>query len=285
MKSPFRPVAEAIERVEGLDPVADAVQSAVRPFVPPGPLKDLLSGTWLGHPVHPMLTDVTVGSWTSSFLLDVLGGEEMEGEADLLLGLGCLSALPTAAAGLSDWLDTRGPARRVGLVHAAGNLLALGLYTTAFLARRRGRRGSGTFLAMLGGGVASFTAYLGGHLSFGQGVGVAETAFETRPSDWTDVLGEGDLAEGEPKRVLAAGAPVMLYRAAGSIHAIGDRCTHRGCSLSDGAVDDDLVVTCPCHGSRFRLEEGSIVRGPATAPQPAYEARARAGRIEVRPPG
>jgi nitrite reductase/ring-hydroxylating ferredoxin subunit/uncharacterized membrane protein len=274
-------VAERIERFEALDAVAEPLQSGVRSVVPQeSPLKDLLSGTWLGHPVHPPLTDVVVGTWTSALLLDLLGGKRGRQAADRLVGAGILAALPTAAAGLSDWAELRGGTRRVGTVHATGNVSALVLHTLSWSARRRGQRGRGLALSALGYGVATFSAWLGGHLSFGRGVGVNQTAFEDAPPDWTPVL---DAARLEDRTLIGAradGVGVLLVRKDGRTYALADRCSHRGCSLHEGQLRDD-TVTCPCHGSTFGLD-GSVVKGPATAPQPTFDVRTMNGKIEVR---
>src|SRR5207245_2667908 len=116
-----------IEQAEALDGPAGAVANVVKKLVPPGVVKDALSGTWLGHPLHPFLTDFVIGSWTSALLLDVVGGEDAQGGADRLVGAGIVAALPTAISGASDWADCIGKERRVGLVHATANYLALGL--------------------------------------------------------------------------------------------------------------------------------------------------------------
>src|SRR5919108_6258431 len=126
-------VARQIEQLELLDPVSEPLQKAVRRAVPQeSQLKDLLSGTWLGHPLHPPLTDVVIGAWTSALLLDLLGGDRAEEAADRLVATGILAAVPTAAAGLSDWAELRGGSRRVGSVHAVGNTSALLLHTLSW---------------------------------------------------------------------------------------------------------------------------------------------------------
>jgi nitrite reductase/ring-hydroxylating ferredoxin subunit len=274
-------VAEKIETLSALDAVAEPLQQAVRAVIPNrSKAKDALSGTWLGHPVHPPLTDLVVGSWTSALLLDLLGGEGAEDAAERLVGVGVLAALPTALAGLSDWADVRGGSRRVGTLHAIGNTTALTLHVLSWFARRSGNRSGGILLSGLGVGAASFSAWLGGHLAFGRGVGVNETAFDSAPTEWTAVLDEHELEDGALVGVHLASTPLLLVRRGDQLHALDDRCSHRGCSLHEGKLEDDLVV-CRCHGSTFRLD-GSIVRGPATAPQPRYDVRANDGRIEIR---
>jgi nitrite reductase/ring-hydroxylating ferredoxin subunit/uncharacterized membrane protein len=276
-------IAERLERLTALDTVAEPLQDGVRALVPQGtPAKDLLSGTWLGHPLHPLLTDVVVGTWTSAAVLDLLGGDGTEQAAEDLIGVGILAALPTAMSGLADWADVRGGPRRVGLVHALGNTTALVLHIASWRARRRGSPEEGRGLSAAGMVVAGCSAWLGGHLSFGRGIGVNQTAFESPPEDWTAVADDGDVADGALVRVVAGETGILLVRRDGELHAMLDRCSHRGCSLAKGSLDDG-VVTCPCHGSRFALD-GTLVRGPATAPQPSLEVRVSGGKIEVRRP-
>src|SRR4051812_18621764 len=162
-------VAERIERIEAIDAAAGRLQEVARAAIPEHTkLKDALSGTWLGHPLHPPLTDVVIGTWTSALLLDVVGGAEGEAPADTLVGVGVVAAVPTALAGLSDWAELLGKSRRVGAVHAVGNATALLLQVASLVARRRGGRRRGVALSALGYGVATCSAWLGGHLSFGR---------------------------------------------------------------------------------------------------------------------
>jgi nitrite reductase/ring-hydroxylating ferredoxin subunit len=281
MTSPFRAIPETIQRLKQIDAVSEPVSKAVSDVLPPGRVKDVLAGTWLGHPVHPMLTDVVVGAWTSAFALDAIGGERTEQAADTLVGLGVLSAVPTALTGLADWVDTWGPTGRVGTVHAVGNLAAASVYGLSWIARKRGARGLGVALGMLGMGIASGTAYLGGHLVFGKGVGVDASVFDHGPKKWTAVADETDLPAQGALAVKAGDTEIALFRQDGWICAIAERCTHRGAPLHKGEVAEGRV-TCPWHGSQFDVCSGSVLRGPATAPQQAYETRVQDGKIEVR---
>jgi len=274
-------LAETIERLDQLDAVAEPLQQAAKAAVPEGSwLKDALSGTWLGHPLHPPLTDVVVGAWTSALLLDLFGGEDAEAGADALVGAGILAAVPTALSGLSDWSDVRGGSRRVGTVHALGNTTALVLHLLSWLARRGGGRGRARLLSGAGFAIASFSAWLGGHLSFGKGIGVNQTAFDSAPADWTPVLDADELHDGALTAAAAGTTPVLLLRRGEQVHALDDRCSHRGCPLHEGTLDGD-TITCGCHGSTFRLD-GSVVNGPATAPQPRFDARLSDGKVEIR---
>lgn len=286
----LRTLAQQVERIEALDRPAEQVAGLLQPYLTRRPWKDVLSGTWVGHPLHPILTDVVIGSWISAGFLDVFPTRASSKAADKLILLGCAAALPTAAAGATDWLDVGGKQKRVGLAHAAGNVTALILYFWSWLARKRGKRLRGMALSTLGAGVSVASAFLGGHLSFGMGVGVNQTSFEgdyydNEPADWTAVAEESALQGLRTGKGTVGSAPngmrFFLYREDGRLYALSNRCSHRGCALHTGRVRDGNV-NCPCHGSSFRLEDGSVVRGPATSPQPAFDVRVMDGRIEVR---
>ncbi|MDQ4145046.1 MAG: Rieske (2Fe-2S) protein [Actinomycetota bacterium] len=282
MNSPFLQFAQRIEKMASLDGIGSAIQKVVARAIPQeSTLKDLLSGTWLGHPLHPLLTDVVVGAWTSAFFLDLLPDERAAQGAEDLIAIGNLAALPTAAAGLSDWAELFGEQRRLGSVHAAGNVTALSLQTLSWLSRRSGKRGRGKLLSLAAMGAAVASAYLGGHISFATGVGVNRTAFEEGPEEWTPVIALDDLPEESLVGAKANDVPVALYKKGNEIYALSDTCPHRGCQLHDGWITDG-TVTCPCHGSAFRLADGGLVKGPATVPAPSYETRLREGRVELR---
>ncbi|MEV5829152.1 Rieske (2Fe-2S) protein [Spirillospora sp. NPDC052242] len=269
--------------MEALDGVAKPVSKAAGRAVRPRAIRNLLSGTSLGHPLHPALTDVTIGAWNMAALLDAIGGRAAEPAADLLVKVGIVSAVPTALTGANDWSDTLGAERRVGLVHAMANSTALSLFVASMVMRGRGNRRAGRALGYAGAGVLGIGGYLGGHLSFVQGVNVNRTAWQQDPEAWTPLLDDADLAEGAPRRVEADGTPILLYRDGGRVFALAATCTHMGGPLDEGSFEDGCV-TCPWHGSTFRLEDGGIVRGPASSPEPCYETRIQDGRIEVRVP-
>lgn len=279
----FHALAERVGRIGSLDRVAKPLADQVGRLVRQGTLKDLLSGTWLGHPLHPMLTDIPIGSFTSATLVDFLGGRRGEQAADALVAVGLASAVPTAAAGASDWSDTYGPDQRTGLVHAGFNIVGLVFYGLSLMARRRGDRGRGKLLALAGMSTMTAGGYLGGYLSFSRGVGVNHAFLEHPPGDWTAVADDSDVLEGKAIRVDAGGASVLLCRTDGAILAIGSRCSHAGGPLEDGEVDAEAcTVQCPWHQSVFRLQDGSVVHGPATVPQTAYDVRVQNGTVEVR---
>ena len=274
---------EAIAGIEALD-ASEPVAKKIRGLIPGGPVKDALSGTWLGHALHPLLTDTVIGTWTSALILDAIGGRGAEDAADKLIAVGLAAYGPTAITGASDWADTTvgdPHARRVGAVHAVTNGTAFTLMSASLRARRKGSRGRGKALAAAAGGMLAFGGHLGGHLSYVMGVGVDQTAFDPGPSEWTQALAAAELGEGDRTCVRVGETPVLLVRKAGRVLALHNRCMHRGGPLDEGDFGDG-TVTCPWHGSVFRLEDGAVEQGPATAPQPAYETREVDGRIEIR---
>jgi nitrite reductase/ring-hydroxylating ferredoxin subunit/uncharacterized membrane protein len=267
---------DRIERFDKLDGVAEYLVSRLGALVPSGPVEDLLSGTPLGHPAHPMLVAVPIGAWSTASVLDLTGGDARTTRA--VVATGTLAALPTAATGLADWLTTSGPERRVGLVHAAVNSGALALQVASWSARRRSRL-RGAALSAVALGLTAASGWLGGHLAYALGVGVDTTAFQHLPTEWTDVCGEDEVAD-TPAGHVVAGVPIVVLRAGSDLVAMADRCTHRGGPLHDGTLENGCI-TCPWHASTFDTR-GAVVSGPATRPQPTLDVRILAGRVQVR---
>ena len=270
-----------LEEAEALDQPAEAVVAVVGPATRPRLVKNALSGTWLGHRFHPLMVPLPIGFWSGALLFDLVATRRARWAADVLVGAGIAAAVPTAAAGLSDWADAEPEGRRVGLVHAGCNTLALVCYSASLAARLLGRRKAGVGLGLAGATAISVGGYLGGHLSYVLGVGVERRRFAGGPKEWTAVLDAGELAEATPRVVRAGDADVLLYREGGRLHALWASCTHEGGPLAEGTFADGCV-TCPWHGSTFRLADGKVVRGPAAASQPVYEARVTDGKVEVR---
>ena len=270
-----------LEEAEALDQPAEAVVAVVGPATRPRLVKNALSGTWLGHRFHPLMVPLPIGFWSGALLFDLVATRRARWAADVLVGAGVAAAVPTAAAGLSDWADAEPEGRRVGLVHAGCNTLALVCYSASLAARLLGRRKAGVGLGLAGATAISVGGYLGGHMSYFLGVGVERRRFAGGPKEWTAVLDAGELAEATPRVVRAGDADVLLYREGGRLHALWASCTHEGGPLAEGTFADGCV-TCPWHGSTFRLADGKVVRGPAAASQPVYEARVTDGKVEVR---
>jgi nitrite reductase/ring-hydroxylating ferredoxin subunit/uncharacterized membrane protein len=279
-----RRLVDRLAENEALDRIGKPVAAWVGKQVGTGTVKDVLSGTWLGHPLHPMLTDLPIGSWTSAFILDIIGGKRGRNAADMLVGIGIVTALPTAAAGLSDWSDTIGEDRRIGTAHAIGNVAALTLYTLSWRARRRGRRGRGVLLGFMGAGAASVGGYLGGHLVYRKGVGPDRNAWKHGGDEWVELDDELALVGDESPRVVKVGDDdVLVVRQGAAYVAISNVCGHAGGPLDEGTFDDNGCVTCPWHGSVFRLRDGHVVHGPATGNQPRYDVRpGRNGKLSIR---
>lgn len=271
-------VVERLERQQGLDAAAERIAGVLSRALRSEGLRDVLSGRPIGHPLHPAAVMVPIGTLMSATLLDATGDPLLRPAARRLVGMGLLSAAPAALAGWSDWLDTEGAERRVGLVHAAANVVGLASYAVSWWQRRSG--GSGLVAGLVGATALGVGGWLGGHLAYAAGVGVDTTAFQRGPADWTDVIAADEVTTGL-RQVDVDGTPVLLTRVAGRIVAIGDRCTHRGGPLAEGERVGNCV-TCPWHGSRFDLVTGEVLRGPATRPAAVYEVREVGGRVQLR---
>jgi nitrite reductase/ring-hydroxylating ferredoxin subunit/uncharacterized membrane protein len=274
-------VLDQLESNQALDGWSEKVVPVLSKVLQPEPMRDVLTGRWLGHPLHPALVAVPIGCWVSAGMLDLLGGRGGGKAAERLIALGILSAVPTAAAGAADWIDTAGAEQRVGLVHALSNSVALVMYTASWSKRRKGQRLRGMALSTIGFAAVSVGGWLGGHLVYRRGLGVTTTAFQSGPEEWTPVMDVDQLREDEPAAARVGSVVLLLVRRNGGVHVLENRCTHRGGPLHEGQVEGDCV-RCPWHASTFRLRDGSVVTGPATAPQPSYEARVRDGKVEVR---
>jgi nitrite reductase/ring-hydroxylating ferredoxin subunit/uncharacterized membrane protein len=282
---------EVIKKQDWLEPIADRLQPAIAGALGAdgsiGPkVADLLHGTWLGHPLHVVLTDVPLGSWTAAAVLDVLeektGSSAMGHGADAAIALGLAGAAGAAITGLADWSQIGGgQPRRIGLAHGLLNATATACYVTSLCLRRTHSRRAGRRFALLGLMVSSVAAYLGGHLVFKEKIGVDHTADHSPPEDFVPVLAETELREDELRRVAANGMPVLLVRRGQRIYAIAETCAHLGGPLSEGKLED-AAVRCPWHGSRFSLEDGRVLEGPSVHAQPVLDVRVRDGQIEVR---
>lgn len=283
---------DLIEKQEWLDKVGDAVQPAILNTFKAGgnagqKVKNFLHGTWLGHPLHPVITDVPIGAWTAAAVLDcceLAGNDEYKKGADAAVAIGLVGAVGSAVTGLTDWTGTTKKKRKIGLMHAILNVGATALYTTSLVMRKnKESRGAAIAFSMAGYGLVSAAAYLGGHLVYGEQVGVDHTAVsEEYPETYIAVLAENDLMENKMKKVKAGEIPVLLAKKNGRIFAIANTCSHLGGPLDEGELFDNNTVKCPWHGSVFSLEDGSVVDGPATEKQPRFDIRINNGQIEVK---
>lgn len=247
----------------------------------PTPLKNALYGTWLGHPLHPAISDIPIGFWSASALLDAAG---MQRSADLTLKAGTLGAIAAAVTGVAQWHDLQNDEepRRLGTLHATVNAGATVLYGLSWVLRDAGSRKAGIAASIAGLGLAGLGASLGGDLSFRLGVGVSRVAFEEPSSDWTTVIAHDDLKDGTLTRVEPDnGNPLVLLRQGDTILAASATCTHVGGPLDEGTFEG-TCVTCPWHGSVFDLTDGHVVDGPATTPLHAFETRVHDGDVQVR---
>jgi uncharacterized membrane protein len=273
-----------LEAWQPLDRVGAPLNSMVHRVIRPGLLRDVLSGTAIGHPAHPAIVSAPIGCWTGALVADVFG-ERRAGR--LLVAAGVISAGPAAAAGISDWADTTGAEQRVGVVHLGANLAATALYAGSWWARTRGRQSLGVGLGLGGAVLATSAGWLGGHLAYGLGVGVDTNAFDGGPTEWTAVDEKPDRPDVlSPGTAAGIGLVVIRPTAAtggrpGPTRVLGDRCSHRGGPLAEGHLIDDCI-RCPWHQSEFDTRTGAVQRGPAVVPQPVYQVRDVTGGIQVR---
>jgi nitrite reductase/ring-hydroxylating ferredoxin subunit/uncharacterized membrane protein len=274
-----------LEQDSRLDGAVSAGQRVAR-LLRPGRVRDALHGVWLGHPVHPVLIQVPVGAWLSASFLDFAGGDERSARRLTAAGIG--AAVPAALAGAADWSEQHEQQMRVGVIHAAGNIAALGLYA-ASLAQRGPR--AGRLLRLAGLAAVSASGVLGGHISFhlAGGANHAEEVPHLVEPGWQHLMLASDLPAGKPVRQLLGEVPVVAIRVDGTVHVLADRCSHMSGPLSEGELSGgglgDGCLTCPWHGSVFRITDGSVARGPATAPQPSFQVREVGGAIQVCLPG
>ncbi|HEY2190912.1 MAG TPA: Rieske (2Fe-2S) protein [Actinomycetospora sp.] len=268
-----------------LDKIAAPARDLVNRVLTDRKVADVLHGVPIGHPLHPVLAQLTFGSFLSAGLLDLV--PRTRRPATALIGVGLLSAAPTAAAGWADYAQAHEEQQRVGVVHAAANITMLTGYVASLAARARGRSFRGALWGWAALAVGSAGAALGGHLSYHQSLGAnhAESYPHIGPEDWIDVGPVSELPEGAPVSRTSGDVGVVVVRRGEEVLALGERCPHASAPLSDGELttaDGDECLVCPWHGSVFRLEDGRVVHGPATAPAAVFPTRVRDGRVELR---
>ena len=288
-----------LERAQALDRVIAPAQRVVR-RLRPGPVRDALNGVWLGHPLHPVLAQAPVEAWLSAAVLDAARGrgagpDAARGEAAMaraavaeaqrrrLVAFGLAAAAAAALAGAADWSEQHEQQMRVGVVHAAANVTAAGFYGASLLTRK-----PAASRALRLAGLAAVTAgsLLGGHISFrlSGGVNQAEPVPHLVEPGWHDLMPAAGLGDGEPVRAMLGEVPLVVIRDGRALHVLAGRCSHLSGPLWEGDLDAGCL-TCPWHGSAFRITDGAVARGPATAPQPVLRTRVRDGIIQVCLPG
>lgn len=278
-----------------LERLSDTLQEAIKVVIgthrkPPRRFKSLLNGTWFGHPLHPVMTDVPIVAWLLTVIFDIIWLISPSHNSWAALGafvaviVGLLGALGAIATGLTDWSDTYGAERRIGLDHAFFNACAFILYLISFILRLIAGPGDGIAAAILGfvGFVSViYAGYLGGEMVFTKGTGVNHTAWEIAGDDYEAVLPVESVEENKLYRVMASGVPVVLLRQGKQFCAISATCPHAGGPLDEGTLTGD-IVECPWHGSRFHMCNGHVLTGPATVNAPRYDVRMRNGQVEVK---
>jgi nitrite reductase/ring-hydroxylating ferredoxin subunit/uncharacterized membrane protein len=281
----FRRCLEPLLRAQAVwaDPFGDLLQRLFRAIYGPFPgLRDLLHGTWLGHPLHPALTDIPVGAFIIGTVLD-LAAQPVA--ATWAIAVGFIGLLASALAGYADYIDLSGTSKRTGSIHSTSMLLAAVLYLVS-LGGRLGWwplfAGGAEWTAGLGLLLVLAGAYLGGELVFNLGAQVDRHAWRGGGTRW-QALDIDSVPEDKLTKAKAGTQTLVVVRRGETIFALHDTCAHQGCSLSEGKlVDDGRRIECKCHGSRFELSDGSVNRGPAVYPQPRYEVRRSEDKIEVK---
>jgi len=278
-----------VEALPFLDKISDAVQPGVQKAVDAGGTKtrNALDGVWLEAPLHPVMTDVPIGSWTAALVFDGLDlatdSKAVRHAADASLVFGTVGAIGAAVTGLSDWRYLSGGSRRMGIAHGLLNTIGLVLSVVSLIQRAAGRRNAGRLTFLTGYSISGMAAHLGGELSYHYGLRVDRNVFEEAgPDEFVAVLDEGELSRHDMRRVEVEGVGVLLSRSSGGgVRAIAATCNHFSGPLEQGEREGDSVV-CPLHESRFDLCSGEVIDGPAVFPQSRYETRLREGKIEVK---
>jgi nitrite reductase/ring-hydroxylating ferredoxin subunit/uncharacterized membrane protein len=273
-----------------LDKMADKLQPAVNKFYENNgatqKVENALNGVWLGHPLHPVLTDIPIGAWMVAVTLDGLesgtGSRSFGKGADAAVLLGTVSSVATAAAGITDWQHLRHEPRRVGMLHALLNTVTLLIFGASIAARSSKNRPLGRKLALFGFSTLTLGAFFGGDLSYRLKVGTKHGEIRKHAETFVPIMNADELPEGQMMRVMVDELPVLLLRRGERVYAIAETCSHMGGPLAEGELLDDNTVVCPWHGSRFSLETGKVMDGPSAYSQTGYEARIFNQKVELR---
>jgi len=242
--------------------------------------RDLLIGRWLGHPVHPALTDAPIGILFLVIVFDVLANPVA---AEIALAVGILAMLGAAVVGFADYADTDGFARDRATLHSTLMLTALVVYLVSLAIRLTGGDSGAPALltSVLGFLVLVAGAFVGGDVVYVAGNMVNRHAFRGAGAKWialepAELDAAGMVPEGKPVKAKLGINTLVLIREGDKILALHDTCAHAGGPLSGGTYTDG-VIECPWHASRYRMADGHVVRGPSVYDQPTYEVRTRDG--------
>jgi nitrite reductase/ring-hydroxylating ferredoxin subunit/uncharacterized membrane protein len=284
-------LTDTITQIGAIRTLANGLQRPLNALFLDGPLrplKNFASGTWLEHPLHPVLTDVPVGAWTVTLVLYLavlfFGVQGIGVAIGLAMGVGILGALATIATGLLDWMDVDPTELAVGLVHGTVNIVGTILFIVAWLMLYTSQWTAtvANFIpALVGYMVIALGAYIGGDLVFRLGTMINRNAYRNGPKDFTPVAGLDDFAENKPQRFDVQGEPILLVRRGQRVYAVGAVCSHYGAPLEQGTLRDSRIE-CPRHYSQFSLEDGSVQAGPSSAPLPLYETQIKDGKVWVK---
>lgn len=281
---------DAVARWEWLGALNDSVSGVVTPLYDrhrDNLVVELMhGGRWAGHALHPALSDLPIGLWSGTVVLDLVGMDVAAGDGRLdpagtLSAAGLVAAAATVATGITDWSVSDGAERQMGLFHGVLNVAGVALQGASLASRLTGHRSSARALSLASFAVTAVAGYVGGHLVQGRAAMVNRVAGHSGPNRWVRAIRDEDLVDNTPTGVEVEGRKVMLHRSDGELSALDDVCSHAGGLLSRGVVVGSCVE-CPWHGSRFDLRSGQIARGPAHHPQPVLPTRVRNGWIEVR---
>ena len=281
-------LAQAIGSQEWLDKIAKPVEKSVEKAFPGSAgqtVKDALHGKWLGHPLHPVMTDIPIGAWMMAQVFDALGAARntraYDNAARVCITTGLVGAVGAAVTGLADWSETGRDSRRIGFIHGMVNIAATSLFLTSAILRRRRKTSGAVCASSTGFAVAMAGAYLGGALVYQRQIGPHHALDWNAPDEFTPVIAVSELAEGTTRKVRAGDVDVVVGRHQGKVFALAERCAHQGGPLSEGDLQDGAIV-CPWHGSTFSVDSGTLVHGPSVYDQPCYDTRERNGYLEVR---
>jgi nitrite reductase/ring-hydroxylating ferredoxin subunit/uncharacterized membrane protein len=271
--------------------IAAATDAVYRALGSPGRLlQDFLNGSWLGHSVHPVLTDVVVGGTTMVIFLDILrvffNVDGLEDATTWTLGLSVLAGVATIVTGLTDFKDTgTGNERNLAGLHGVINIVAVVMFFISLLQRFGGAHDAAFWVALVAYLVISVGAYIGGHVVFKYGYMVNHNAFARgrRAKEFTALMPAAELAEATPTKATFGTTALVVVRRGDVVYALKETCSHAGGPLSEGKLNGDYIE-CPWHFSQFRLSDGAVRHGPATSRQVAYRARINAGQVEIQGP-